>query len=77
MLVAEKIIRDGVLDKFVEDRYSSFNSGIGEKIANKETSLEELFEYALSIDDPVVESGRQEYLESLVNQYIVNTGREI
>lgn len=77
LLVAEKIIRDGVLDKFVEDRYSSFNSGIGEKIANKETSLEELFEYALSIDDPVVESGRQEYLESLVNQYIVNTGREI
>ena len=77
LLVANKIIEDGVLDKFVEDRYSSYNTGIGKKIADKSTSFEELEEYALNNTEPSAESGRQEYLESLVNQYIIATGKDL
>lgn len=77
LLVANKIIEDGVLDKFVDDRYSSYNTGIGKKIADKSTSFEELEEYALNNTEPSAASGRQEYLESLVNQYIIATGKDL
>jgi xylose isomerase len=67
---AVAIIEDGRLDEFVEVRYDSFNHGIGKKITNEEVTLEELYQYALSIDDLKVESGRQEYLESILNQIL-------
>lgn len=66
--LARKIIEDGRIDEFVKKRYSSFGSGIGKKIVNGETTLAELSDYALGLD--VVEdknSGRQEYLESVIN----------
>lgn len=77
LLVADRIIADGVLDEFVAKRYDSYNSGIGKKITDKETSFEELEEYALNNLEPKPESGRQEYLESLVNQYIIAVGKEL
>lgn len=77
LLVADKIIAEGVLDEFVAKRYDSYNSGIGKKITDKETSFEELEEYALNNAEPKPESGRQEYLESLVNQYIIAVGKEL
>ena len=66
--IADKIMNDGRIDEFVKARYASFKSGIGHKIVRKETTLSELADYALKLD--VVEnhqSGRQEYLESIVN----------
>ena len=39
----------------------------GKKIVADQTNLEELSEYALSLKDVKPESGRQEYLESVVN----------
>ena len=66
--LAHKIIEDGRIDEFVKNRYSSFDSGIGKKIVNGETTLAELADYALELN--IVEdknSGRQEYLESIIN----------
>lgn len=77
LLVADKIIEDGVLDEFVEKRYSSYTDGIGKKISDKTTSFEELEKYALEHIEPKPESGKQEYLESLINKYIISVGREI
>ena len=51
---------------------SEQKSGIGAKIVNGETDLNELSEYALSLNEVKPESGRQEYLESVINSIIFN-----
>lgn len=69
--IADKIMKDGRIDEFVKQRYSSFSHGIGEKITNRATSLEELEKYALKLNiADNKQSGRQEYLESIVNDMI-------
>lgn len=68
--IAAKLLEDGVFEKFKKDRYASYSFGIGEKIDSKTTSLEELSEYALTHDTTENISGRQELLESILNQYI-------
>lgn len=64
------LIEDGRVDAFVENRYRSYRDGIGAKIVAGETSLEELAGYALTVHSFDVESGRQEYLESVVNNVL-------
>lgn len=64
------LIEDGRIDQFVENRYRSYRSGIGAKIVAGQTSLKELADYALTVPDFTVESGRQEYLESVVNNIL-------
>lgn len=68
--LALKIIEDGRVDKFIEERYSSYNSGIGKKIVDNQLTLEELSDYAMKLDEVKVASGRQEYLEAIVNNII-------
>lgn len=68
LINAVKIIEDGRLDAFVQERYKSFKSGIGEKIVSDSTSLEELAEYAEKLGAPELPgSGRQENLQSIIN----------
>lgn len=64
---AVKLIEDGRLDQFVEKRYASFSTGIGKKIVDGQVSIQELEKYALEKGDVSTETGRQEYLESLLN----------
>jgi len=71
--IAHAIIQDGVLDKFVTDRYSSFNSGIGLDIVSGKADFESLEKYALKNDDILNSSGRQEMLESILNSYILES----
>ncbi|MDE6013541.1 MAG: xylose isomerase, partial [Anaeroplasmataceae bacterium] len=68
--VAAKLLEDGVFEEFKKNRYASYESGIGAKIAANETSLEELADYALKHDQPNPASGKQELLEAILNQYI-------
>ena len=70
LLFAVKIIEDGRIDGFVEDRYASYQSGIGKAIVEGKTSLEELEKYALSKGEVEITSGKQEYLETLLNNII-------
>ena len=67
-----KIVQDGCFNKFIEERYSSYNSAIGAKIESKSTSLEELYDYALSLEEKELPSGNQELLEAKLNQFIYN-----
>ena len=71
LINAVKIIEDKRLDEFVANRYRSYETGIGKKISERKTNFEELSEYALNNEkvEPV-ESGRQEYLESIINNII-------
>lgn len=69
--IAAAIRADGVLDDFVRDRYSSYDSGIGQKIEANATSFAELEQYMLEQGDITGnQSGRQEYLENVINQYL-------
>lgn len=72
LILAEKIISDGRLDRFVADRYDSYTSGIGKQIIDGSISMAELEAYALAQGEVKTDSGRQEYLESLVNALMFN-----
>ena len=66
--IAVKLMEDGRLEKFVKERYNSFESGIGAKISNQTATMEELEEYAISLGEVSTNiSGKQEYLESIIN----------
>ena len=65
--IADRLIKDGRIDEFIEQRYASYRSGIGKVIIEGRATLEGLSDYALTLGDVEVESGRQEYLESIVN----------
>lgn len=69
---AYKIIADGVLDRFVEERYASYDNGIGKDIVDGKVGLKELEAYVLGIKDVQNTSGRQELLETLLNEYILS-----
>ena len=69
LLNAEAIIEDGTLQRFVDERYSGWDSEFGRR-ALTELSLEELAEHALRQNsDARPPSGRQEYLENLINRF--------
>ena len=61
----------GKLAKAVSDRYSSWNSQLAQDTLAGKVSLADLSKYVLDKNvDPAPTSGRQEYLENLLNQYI-------
>ncbi|MGX6591826.1 xylose isomerase [Cetobacterium ceti] len=68
--VASKLIEDKVFENFIENRYSSYKSGLGKKIIENKITLKELSEYALDIKEIKNTSGRQELLENILNSYI-------
>ncbi|MCD6545153.1 MAG: xylose isomerase [Thermotogae bacterium] len=70
---AAKLIEEGIIDKFVEERYSSYKEGIGKKILEGKTNFEELEEYIIDKEEITNKSGKQEYLETIVNQAIIST----
>lgn len=66
--MALKIMEDGRLDSFVKARYASYAEGIGKKILDRSATIEELEAYALQMGDVTTNtSGRQEYLENVLN----------
>lgn len=71
LLIAEKMIEDGELDRLLADRYAGWDGVEGKAILAGERSLEDLATYVDRENiDPQPRSGRQEYLENLVNSYL-------
>ena len=70
LLIAHEIIQDKALSKYVEERYSSFNLGIGAEIMAGKVGLEDVEKWVRSQDRPALQSGRQEMLENILNSYI-------
>lgn len=71
LLIAEKMIEDGALERFVEERYAGWDGPEGRAILAGERSLDDLAAYVDRENiDPQPRSGRQEYLENLVNSYL-------
>ena len=68
---AVQLIEDGRIDEFVAKRYASWNEGIGKRIIDGNVTMEELEAYAMQTGDVTTNmSGRQEYLESVVNDVL-------
>jgi xylose isomerase len=71
LIKADELIQDGRIDAFVKERYSSFKTGIGADIIAGRVGLKELEAYAYKQISPALpESGRQEYLESILNNVL-------
>ncbi|MBQ8979722.1 MAG: xylose isomerase, partial [Oscillospiraceae bacterium] len=72
LLAADKIITDGRIDKFVDDRYASWKSGIGADIISGKATIQDLEKYIMEKGEVVdsIGSGRQEYLEAVVNNVL-------
>ena len=70
LLTARKILDDGSLTSFLEERYASYGSGIGLHIMTRKAGFEEVEQWILRNGNPVPRSGRQELLENMINSYI-------
>ncbi len=70
LVVADKILQKSPYKKFRKDRYASFDSGKGKEFEGGALKLEDLREFALSNGEPKQTSGKQEWLENMINQYI-------
>jgi xylose isomerase len=69
--IAAAIRKDGRLDQFVKNRYRSWDAGIGAKIEKGQVGFNDLEAYILEKGDiDPNESGRQEFLEALINEFI-------
>lgn len=70
LIKAREIIDDGRIDEFKKERYLSYQSGIGKRIVEGKETLESLAEYAADLTDVKAQSGRQEYLENVLNDIL-------
>ncbi|MDB6113747.1 MAG: xylose isomerase [Lacunisphaera sp.] len=69
--IAREILADGKLSGFLKDRYASFDTGFGRDIEKKRVGFRELNQIVLhKLGEPKPRSGKQEYLENLLNTYI-------
>lgn len=70
--IAAKLWEDKVFEKQLNKRYRSYQEGIGKKIVSEEVGFIELEKYILNKQElDTNESGQQELLESIINQYIL------
>ncbi len=70
LLIAERILDDGTYRRIRAGRYASFEGVEGKKFEQGKMNLEELRDFAVSGGEPATISGRQEYLENLINRFI-------
>ena len=64
-------IKDNIIPKFIKDRYSDWDGELGKFIHNKDTSLDSIHQRVIDNNiDPQTRSGRQEYLENIINKYL-------
>ena len=70
LLNAAAMIEDGSIQKFVDERYAGWKSGIGDRMLARDVNLAELADYALENNvTPTARSGRQELLENHVTRF--------
>lgn len=68
---AAELYESGELQRFVDARYSGWNGELGEKILSSQMTLAEVSDWAVTNNiDPKPTSGRQEYLENVINRVV-------
>lgn len=69
--VAYRLMEDRVFDEFIEERYKSYTEGIGREIVEGTADFHKLEAHALQLGEIQNQSGRQERLKTLLNQYLL------
>jgi xylose isomerase len=69
-IIADRILSNSPYKKFRKERYASFDAGKGKDFEDGKLGLEDLRNIALTNGEPRQISGKQEWLENIVNQYI-------
>ncbi len=70
LMVADKVMQHSEYKALRKKRYVSFDSGKGADFEKGSLKLEDLRTIAERIDHPSMISGRQEYFENIINQYL-------
>ena len=71
LLVADKVLNDPAFSSIVNGRYASFDSGQGSAFEQGKLSLTDLFDVATNNTAAITPiSGKQEYLENILNNHI-------
>jgi xylose isomerase len=70
LIIADNILQKSDYKKFRDERYSSYENGKGKEFEQGKLSLVDLRTYAIENGEPETRSGRQEWIELLINKYI-------
>jgi xylose isomerase len=70
LITADRILEKSPYRAFRKERYASFDSGQGKAFEEGRLSLEDLRNIAAEGGEPQIRSGRQEWLENIINQYL-------
>ena len=66
---AAALLEESPLCKMVEERYASFDEGLGKKFENGELTREDIYAYGKKVNEPKQTSGKQELYEAILNMY--------
>lgn len=70
LLIADKILTESEYESIRKKRYETFDTGKGSEFEAGSLSLADLESYASEVGEPKQISGRQEYIENMINNYI-------
>ncbi len=70
LISADKILSESNYVSVRKNRYASFDDGKGKDFESGLLSLEDLRAFAIDNGEPSAISGKQEYIENLINRYI-------
>lgn len=70
LIVADQVLQKSDYRSIRASRYASFDTETGKAFESGKMTLQELAAMAAKVGEPAVVSGKQEYLENLINRYI-------
>ncbi len=70
LITADNVLRKSEYKKIKKARYASFDSEHGKAFEDGKLTMEDLRAYAIENGEPKIISGRQEYMENIINRYI-------
>jgi xylose isomerase len=70
LIIADEILQKSDYKKIRRERYASFDAGKGKAFEEGKLSLEDLRNFAAENGEPEIRSGKQEWLENIINRFI-------
>jgi xylose isomerase len=70
LLIADKLVNEKRITDFRDNRYLSFHEPDAMKFEKGELGIEELHQLAIEKGEPELQSGKQELIESIINNAI-------
>ena len=70
LIIADNILNKSDYKKVRKNRYASFDKTHGKEFEEGKLSLEDLRTYAIANGEPLTKSGKQEYMENIINRFI-------